>query len=49
MQVFWISDAIYESSPVPVKYILIAGVYAICYTAAIISLAIAVFQRRQVG
>ena len=49
LQIFWISDAIYEGSVVPGKYILISASYAICYTAGILSLAIALFQRRQVG
>ena len=49
LQIFWISDAIYEGSAVPVKYILISAIYAICYTAGILSVAIAIFQRRQVG
>jgi len=49
LQIFWISDAIYESSEVPVRYILISATYAICYTGAILALAIALFQRRQVG
>jgi len=49
LQVFWISDAIYEGSDVPLKYILIVGAYALCYAAGILSLAVALFQRRQVG
>jgi len=49
LQIFWISDAIYEGSVVPVKYILISASYALCYTTAILLLAIALFQRRQVG
>ncbi len=49
LQIFWISDAIYEGSEVPLKYIIISASYALCYTVAILSLAIAVFQRRQVG
>jgi MFS family permease len=49
LQVFWISDAIYEGSVVPFKYILITASYALCYTAGILALAIALFQRRQVG
>ena len=48
-QVFWISDAIYEGSEVPIKYIIISASYALCYTTAILALAIALFQRRQVG
>jgi len=49
LQVFWISDAIYEGSTVPFSYILIAGGYSFCYSAGIIMFAIALFQRRQVG
>ncbi len=49
LQIFWISDAIYEGSEIPLKYILISASYALCYTIAILSIAIALFQRRQVG
>ena len=49
LQIFWISDAIYEGSTVPLKYLLISASYALCYTAGILALAIALFQRRQVG
>ncbi|MBN1804681.1 MAG: ABC transporter permease [Sedimentisphaerales bacterium] len=49
LQIFWISDAIYEGSQVPAKYILITASYALCYTTGILALAVAVFQRRQVG
>ena len=48
-QVFWISDAIYEGSEVPIKYIVISAFYALCYTSAILFLAIALFQRREVS
>jgi ABC-2 type transport system permease protein len=49
LQVFWISDAIYEGSRVPLSYILVSGSYALCYTAAILALAVALFQRKQIG
>jgi ABC-2 type transport system permease protein len=49
LQVFWISDAIYEGSSIPLKYIIISAIYAICYTGGILALAVALFQRRQVG
>ncbi len=49
LQIFWISDAIYEGSVVPLKYILLSASYALCYTTAILAAAIALFQRRQVG
>jgi ABC-2 type transport system permease protein len=48
-QPFWISDAIYEGSPIPPQYILITATYAICYTSAILFATIALFQRRQIG
>jgi len=49
LQIFWISDAIYEGSQVPAKYIIITASYTLCYTIAILALAIALFQRKQVG
>ncbi len=49
LQIFWISDAIYEGSTVPGTYILIGASYALCYTAAILFLAMAIFEQRQVG
>jgi ABC-2 type transport system permease protein len=49
LQIFWVSDAIYETGTVPGKYVLIAAVYALCYMAAILSFAVALFQPRQVG
>jgi len=49
LQVFWISDAIYEGSVVPGRYIGIVATYTLCYTAGILALAVALFQRRQVG
>jgi len=54
LQIFWISDAIYESTEsneivIPLKYILISSVYALCYTTAVLLSGIALFQRRQVG
>ncbi len=48
-QVFWVSDAIYEENAVPARYIFIGASYSLCYTAGILALAVAVFQRRQVG
>ena len=49
LQIFWISDAIYEGSEIPLKYIWISASYALCYTTAILAIAVALFQRRQVG
>ncbi len=49
LQIFWISDAIYEGAAIQPQYILIAATYAVLYSAGILLLAIALFQRRQVG
>jgi hypothetical protein len=49
MQVFWVSDAIYETGSVPGAYLLKGLSYATCYTAGVLALAVALFQRRQVG
>ena len=49
LQVFWVSDAIYEGSNVSLHYIGITSAYAGIYTLGILLLAIALFQRRQVG
>lgn len=49
LQIYWVSDAIYESGVVPASYLLLALGYTACYTAGILALAIALFQKRQVG
>ncbi|OHB45813.1 MAG: hypothetical protein A2178_00180 [Planctomycetes bacterium GWC2_49_10] len=49
LQTFWIADAIYENSKIPLRYITIAAGYSLCYSAAILALATAFFQKRQVG
>ena len=49
LQVFWISDAIYEGTVVPLQYIGVAAAYALCYSGGILALAVALFQRRQAG
>ena len=50
LQVFWISDAIYEqTSKITPEYVASCGIYGLFYTTAFILIAIALFQRRQVG
>jgi ABC-2 type transport system permease protein len=50
LQVFWISDAIYEQTcNISAGYIVSCGIYGLIYTAAFILLAIALFEHRQVG
>ncbi|MBW8034547.1 MAG: ABC transporter permease subunit [Planctomycetes bacterium] len=49
LQVFWISDAIYEGSVIPASYILTSILYAGLYISGILFMAVALFQKRQVG
>jgi ABC-type Na+ efflux pump permease subunit len=49
LQVFWASDAIYGSGTIPGKYLLLGGIYTILYTSGILSFAVAIFQKRQIG
>lgn len=49
LQIYWVSDAIYETGIVPAEYLLHALGYTAFYIAGILALAIALFQRRQVG
>jgi hypothetical protein len=50
LQVFWISDAIYEESiKITTSYIVSCGIYGLFYTVAFILLAVALFERKQVG
>jgi ABC-type transport system involved in multi-copper enzyme maturation permease subunit len=49
LQIVWISDAIYEGAHVPAQYLGMVAVYTTLYTAGILALAVASFQRRQIG
>jgi len=50
LQVFWISDAIYEEGvKITFNYILSCGIYGAIYSTAFIFIAVAMFQRRQIG
>ena len=49
LQIYWVSDAIYETGVVPAPYLLIALGYTALYTAGILALSIALFQKRQIG
>jgi hypothetical protein len=50
LQVFWITDAIYEEGvKITFNYILSCGIYGAIYSAAFLFLAVALFQRRQIG
>jgi ABC-type transport system involved in multi-copper enzyme maturation permease subunit len=49
LQVFWIADGIYEGSSISFNYVFMVAGYTLCYTLAVLALAVAFFQRRQVG
>ncbi|MCD4831959.1 MAG: hypothetical protein K8R02_09190 [Anaerohalosphaeraceae bacterium] len=49
LQTFWITDAIYEKSQIPFKYVLMTASYGLSYTIGILFLTIALFQKRQIG
>lgn len=49
LQLFWVTDAIYEGSSVSLHYIGVTSAYAGVYVAGMLLLAIAFFQKRQVG
>lgn len=49
LQIVWISDAIYETAAVPLNYLGMVSIYTVLYTSGILALAVALFQRRQVG
>jgi ABC-type transport system involved in multi-copper enzyme maturation permease subunit len=45
----WVTDAITQNNPIPLSYVGIASLYALAYMAAAMCLAIALFQKREVG
>jgi hypothetical protein len=50
LQPFWISDALFnEGVKVTFNYILSCGIYGFIYSGAFILIAVALFQRRQIG
>jgi hypothetical protein len=46
---FWVADALTAGNVVTVDYVLGVSSYAACYILAALLLAIALFQRREVG
>jgi hypothetical protein len=49
LQLYWVSDAIYEIGSVPANYLVLVSGYTALYTAGILALAMALFQKRQIG
>lgn len=48
-QFFWVSDAITEGVPIYPSHVARVGAYTLIYTAAVLSVGIAMFQTREVG
>lgn len=48
-QFFWLNDAVTQNRPVPVEHLALLGAYAGCQVVAFLGLAVALFQRREVG
>ncbi len=49
LQPFWITDALTQGSTITLAYAATATVYGLLYTGALLSLAVALFQTREVG
>ena len=49
LQTFWMADALTQAAPITARYLGTASLYAACMVAAILSLAVLLFQRRDVG
>lgn len=48
-QVLWLSDALTQRRVIPIEYVTTSLVYGVLYVVAALGLAIALFQRREVG
>jgi hypothetical protein len=49
MHYFWLLDAVSQNQPVPVSYLARAAIYAAFQVGAFLSLAVILFQKRDVG
>lgn len=49
IQFFWLSDAVTQNQPIPGKHLGLLGAYTACLVGAFLSLAVILFQKREVG
>ncbi|CAG0970509.1 hypothetical protein PHYC_01219 [Phycisphaerales bacterium] len=49
LQFFWLLDAVSQNRPVPPSYLGLVSLYALCQIGVFLSLAVILFQRRDVG
>ncbi|MBI9017541.1 MAG: hypothetical protein JEZ07_09810 [Phycisphaerae bacterium] len=47
--IFVVSEPLYTDQPVPMKYLIASGSYAACYIAAVLTIAVALFRKRELG
>ena len=48
-QYFWLVDAVSQNQPIPISHVALVLVYAVCLVGVFLSLAVALFQTREVG
>lgn len=49
MQAFWLLDAVTQNQPIPFSHVLLVYIYGICQIVVFLSLAVLLFQGRDVG
>lgn len=49
LQVFWMADALTQGATISIRYLITASLYAAAMIGALVSLAVLLFQRRDVG
>jgi ABC-2 type transport system permease protein len=49
LQFFWLLDAVSQNVPIPLSYLVMLAAYAACQVAVFLSLAVILFQKRDVG
>jgi hypothetical protein len=49
MQMFWLSDAVMQNQKIPASHMLLLTGYAACLIGVFLSLAVVLFQKREVG
>ncbi len=49
MQFFWLVDAVTQNHPIPPTYVAVVGLYSLAQVGALLSLAVILFQTREVG
>lgn len=49
IQFFWLTDAVTQNQPIPLSHIALLSVYAVSLVGVFLSLAVVLFQKREVG